>query len=84
MKKILWRVASVFGFVAVILAAMASNTGEDLIYTIPIAVVGCLVFLTGAVQMRHIKAQKITIHTASTAYRLGFRRNKHSWSEEAK
>jgi hypothetical protein len=34
--------------------------------------------------MRHIKAQKSTIHTASTAYRLGFRRNKHSWSEEAK
>jgi uncharacterized membrane protein YgdD (TMEM256/DUF423 family) len=75
MKKALWRFAAVSGVVAVILSATASHTGEDLIYTIPVAIIGCLLFLMGAVQAHRLKAdQPTTIHTASTAYRLGYRR----------
>lgn len=85
MKKAFWRLASVLGLAVVILAAAASNTGEDLIYTIPISVCGCLLCFVGVIQARRIKAQQPTIHNASAAYRLGFRRNiKCSWIEKEK
>lgn len=74
MKKALWRFASVFGAVVVILSAIVTQTGKDLIYTIPVAIVGCLLFLMGAVEAHRIKTDQSTIHTASTAFRLGYRK----------
>lgn len=82
MKKILWKSASVIGIAVVLLAAEASHTGSDLVYTVPTAVVGCLVCFAGVIHVRQIGTKARTIHTASTAYRLGFRRSKRDMEGE--
>ena len=78
MKKHLYRIAAALGLIAVILAACASDSGADLIYTVPAAIAGCVLCWYGASKARQIAiAEKWAaqrIHNNRAAYRDGLKR----------
>lgn len=72
MKKLYYLIAFL-GFAAIVLAAMASDSGTDLPYTMPPAIIGALLLWYGTSKVWQInraerrKAQRI--HKNRSAYR---------------
>ena len=66
------------GFAAVVLAAMASDAGTDLPYTVPAALLGVGLMWYGIGRANSIRRterwKEQRIHSNRDAYRLGFRR----------